>query len=772
MGYRRPVATADGVRVRGFWRRLNERLVPPPGSEDLDWTGSVVTDVGRLDSELSVLGDDELRRRIRSLGTSFVSSDRELARFLGVARELARRTVALRPFDVQLQAAAAMLRGTSVEVDTGEGKTLIGAVVAAGLVRSGHRVHVLAANDYLAARDTTWMGPFLEAAGASVSSVTSETTHELRRQSYRADVVYVPVTEAGFDVLRDRLRLDASELVGITPGAAVLDEADAVLLDEGRVPLVLAGEQGATGATDRDTVHLVASMHVRTHYDLDDDLRTVHLTEEGLQAVEQWFPGVDLFGTDTELLARVHTALYAEALLTRDVDYVVENGRVRLISQSRGRVEELQRWPEGLQAAVEAKEDLTPSSDVDILDQLLVQDLIALYSPVVGMSGTLVSAAEETLELYGLPVGRISPNRPSARVDEPDRLYTTAAQRDAAAVRLAAEAEHRRQPVLVGTQSVAESERFARLLDDAGLTSVVLNAKNDAAEAAIIARAGEPGRITVSTQMAGRGTDIQLWGDSANLGGLLVLGLGRFPSRRLDDQLRGRSGRQGDPGRTVVLTSLEDSLVTQHETPRAARRVDGDGLVRDSSQARSTDRAQRISEGQQHSLRDLSRRYGRLLTLHRQHVLTLRRDVLVTDRALHLLSERIAEPREQMTTESLVHAARLVVLACLDRRWSEHLAYAAEIREGIHLRALAREDPERSFNRLIGEAADSIIDDALTDAATIMTAARVVDGALDLDDVGLYRPGATWTYTVTDDHFGTEWERAGRAIASMLGSKR
>ncbi|MFV0253686.1 MAG: accessory Sec system translocase SecA2 [Beutenbergiaceae bacterium] len=752
-------------------------MPPPAGSADLAWTESVSADVGRLSAALAALGDDELRERIRSTGTSFAASDHELAGFLGAARELAQRTAALRPYDVQLRAAAAMLRGTSVEVDTGEGKTLVGAIVAAGLVRSGQHVHVLAANDYLAVRDATWMGPFLEATGASVSSVTSGTAHEARRDAYLADVVYVPVTEAGFDVLRDRLRLDPSELVGIAPPAAVLDEADAVLLDEGRVPLVLAGEQADAGGTDHDAAGLAASLRADTHYEVDADLRTVHLTEEGLQAVEQRFPGVDLFGTDTELLASVHTALYAEVLLTRDVDYVVENGRVRLISQSRGRVEALQRWPEGLQAAVEAKEGLAPSSNVDILDQLLVQDLIGLYAPVVGMSGTLVSAAAEILELYGLPVGRIPPNRPSIRTDEPDRLYSTTEQRDAAAVALAAEANRHRQPVLVGTQSVAESERFARLLGEAGLASVVLNAKNDAAEAAVIARAGEPGRITVSTQMAGRGTDIHLTGEGANLDGLLVVGLGRFPSKRLDDQLRGRAGRQGDPGRTVFLTSLEDGLVTENvEEPHAARRIADDGTVRDSSLARLTDQAQRISDGQQHSLRNLSGSYGRLLGIHRQHVLTLRREVLRTDRALDLLAdlapERIGELREQLSTKNLLQAARLVVLACLDHRWTEHLAYAAAIREGIHLRALAREDPEHSFNRVIAEAAKSIIDDALTEAVTIVTAARVADGVLDLGDVGLYRPGATWTYTVTDDHFGTEWERAGKTIAKKLGLTR
>lgn len=419
---------------------------------------------------------------------------------------------------------------------------------------------MLSANDYLAARDAEWMSSLLVASSATVAAVTSTTPAEQRRDAYRADVVYVPVTEAGFDVLRDRLCLAVADRVGISLDAAVLDEADAVLLDEGRVPLVLAGELPDTVGADWELAELVAGLDEHHDYQVDDDRRTVHLTEAGLQAAERRLPGADLFGADHDLLARLHTALHAEALLTRDVDYVIEEGRVRLVSPSRGRIEALQRWPEGLQEAVEAKEHLEPSSGVDILDQLLVRDLIGRYRSVVGMSATLGSAAPEIAELYDLDVGGLPPHRPCVRVDEPDRLYETGNERDAAAIGLVAEAHGDGEPVLVATQSVAESERFAALLTERGLESVVLNAKNDAHEAGIIALAGTPGRITVSTQMAGRGTDIRLADGVAERGGLLILGLGRFPSKRLDDQLRGRAGRQGDPGRTIFLTSLDDGF--------------------------------------------------------------------------------------------------------------------------------------------------------------------------------------------------------------------
>lgn len=759
------------------WERLKARLLDRPGSVDLSGLAAVIELAAGCADTLRSASDADLHRSLAGLPADFVHDDQRLATFLALTRELADRQLGLRPFDVQLQAAAAMLRGTSVELATGEGKTLVGAIVAAGLVRTRHRAHVLSANDYLATRDAEWMGPLLAAAGATVAAVTSTTPAEQRREAYRADVVYLPVTEAGFDVLRDRLCLDVADRVGICPDVAVLDEADAVLLDEGRVPLVLAGESSDTVGADWELAEFVARLDEHHDYQVDHDRRTVHLTEAGLQAAEWRFPDVDLFGADHDLLARLHTALHAEALLTRDVDYVIEDGRVRLVSPSRGRVEALQRWPEGLQEAVEAKEHLEPSSGVEILDQLLVRDLIGLYTSVVGMSATLVSAASEITELYDLDVGGLPPHRPCIRIDEPDRLYETADERDAAVANLVTGAHDDGQPVLVATQSVADSERFAALLTECGLESVVLNAKNDAHEAGIIALAGTPGWITVSTQMTGRGTDIRLADGVAERGGLLILCLGRFPTKRLDDQLRGRAGRQGDPGRTIFLTSLDDGLITGYAPDhRPPRDVGEDGRVFDRRLLSWPDHAQRVADGQQHSLRDLAHRYGRLLARHRERLLELREKVLTSHEGSRLLdevaSDRMDELRSQLAGEELDGAARLIVLTCVDRRWSDHLAYAAAVREGIHLRALAREEPLHAFNRLIAESFASLTDAALADAAEILTHAPVVEGHLDLAGARLHRPGATWTYMVTDDHFGTEFERIGKAVKKDLRAVR
>jgi preprotein translocase subunit SecA len=640
----------------------------------------------------------------------------------------------------------------------------------------------LSANDYLAQRDAAWMAPLLAAAGATVGAIASDTAVTARRSAYQGDVVYIPVTEAGFDVLRDRLRYDPADLVGIRTDAAILDEADAVLLDEAKVPLVLSGAVVDGAEQGRQASRLARQLHEGTDYLVDPDRRTLHLTDAGLDRVEAWFPHTDLFGEDAAVLSQVHTALHAEALLTRDVDYVVEQGRVRLVSQSRGRVEALTRWPEGLQEAVEAKERLAASAGAVVLDQLLVRDLIGLYDPVVGMSATLVSSAEELATLYGLAVGALPPNRPCRRVDEPDQLFATLARRDDAAVHLVATAAQARQPVLVGTQSVAESERFAQLLTAAGQTSTVLNAKNDAAEAAIIAQAGTPGRITVSTQMAGRGTDIRLGAGAEAAGGLLIIGLGRFASRRLDDQLRGRSGRQGDPGRTVFMTSLDDDLVRRHVPDRpTGLLVDDDGRVVPARRsgwrgpgADVVDHAQRVAEGEQASLRDLSIRYGRIPALARRRILRTRQEVLSGDAGLTLISQALPQRMEwlgaRVTAEELSAAARRVMLACLDQAWSDFLQYVADVREGIHLRALASEEPLKAFNGLVTRQAASIIPDAVTRAGAIMKAVRASEGRLDLDAMDVFTPGATWTYMVTDNHFGTGWERMGAGL-KRLGTR-
>ena len=627
-------------------------------------------------------------------------SDDGLAGYLATAAAAARTSLGMDPFPNQLLSAAAMLRGRSIELATGEGKTLVGAIVAAGYALQGRDVHILTANDYLAARDAAWMGPLYEALGVTCGAVTSASSPAERRRAYRQAVTYASVSEAGFNVLRDRLAADPAARTGASRDVVLLDEADAVLLDEARVPLVLA----ADGEDHLDEHAEAVADFARTltphaHYEVAPDGRTVNLTDDGVRAVEATFPGRDLFGADAEFLVSLNLALYAHAVLRRDVDYVVVGGRVWLVSGSRGRVERLQRWPDGLQLAVEAKERLGSAAGLEVLDQLAVAELIEGYDRVVGMSATMLAAADELQQLYGIDVVAVPPHTPCIRDDRPTRLYLTGDDRE---------------------------------------------------EAEVIAQAGTAGRITVSTQMAGRGTDIVLTPDAVVAGGLLVVGVGRFPSARLDDQLRGRAGRQGDPGASVFLACLDDPLVLACDpTYPLPRIVSSEGLVEDVAANRKVTRvvahAQRVSDGEQRGLRWLSWRYGRLLRLQRDHVLTAREECLTG-------------------ATGLDDAARLAGMAAIDHRWSAHLAHAAEVREGIHLRVLVREDPLVEFEREMARAYAGFLDRAGEDAVALLEAAPIVDGRPDLGALAARIPTATWAYTVTDNSLGTELERIGRGI--------
>jgi preprotein translocase subunit SecA len=477
-------------------------------------------------------------------------------------------------------------------------------------------------------------------------------------------------------------------------------------------------------------------------------------------------------------------ALHARVLLQRDVDYIVRDGKVHLISASRGRVAQLQRWPDGLQAAVEAKEAVAATESGEILDSITVESLIRRYPRVCGMTGTAVGVGEQLREFYGLEVAVIPPNRPCVREDQPDRLHETLEQKENAVAGEVTAAHATGRPVLIGTLDIAESERLAERLASAGLSCVVLNAKNDAEEAAIVAEAGALGAVTVSTQMAGRGTDIRLGGGGgdrdqvAGLGGLYVIGTGRHASSRLDHQLRGRSGRQGDPGGSVFFVSLEDELIASYapdtEPPRD---VAADGRVSDAAAHAAVGHAQRVAEGAHLEIHRNTFRYNKLIEDQRQVVLAHRDRMLRTGAAADALAgrcpERYAELAATVDPSVLTAAARQIVLYHLDRGWADHLAVLAGIREGIHLRALGHGpnpfimalDPLAEFHReavaLFGRLLDQVEERA---AETFRTAAITAAGA-DLDAGGLKRPTATWTYLVQDNPFGTGLDRALRRLS-------
>ncbi|MGV2384185.1 MAG UNVERIFIED_CONTAM: accessory Sec system translocase SecA2, partial [Thermobifida fusca] len=615
---------AEGVR----------RLLGKPGSVSLQPYIKLLKTIEEREEALRKLSDAELTEVATELGNAELPYARDdLAELCALGREAARRTLGERPFDTQLIGMMALLDGHVAEMATGEGKTLTGALAAVGFALRGQRVHVLSVNDYLARRDAEWMRPLYTLLGVEVGWISQESTTEERRAAYAADITYASVSELGFDVLRDRLATDVSELVVPEPNVAIIDEAGSVLVDEARVPLVLAGA-AEPAESDAAMAELVRRLRPGIDYKVDDDGRNVHLTDTGINVVEKALGGVDLFSAeDTTLLSRVNLALHAHALLHRDVHYVVRDGKVRLINESRGRIALLQRWPDGLQAAVEAKEHLTPSETGEVLDSITVQSLVLRYPIRCGMTGTAMAVAEQLREFYELEVAVIAPNKPNIRIDEEDRLYATAEEKEEAVVEKVKEVHATGRPILIGTQDVAESERLAKRLRRAGLECVVLNAKNDAEEAAVIAEAGTYGRITVSTQMAGRGTDIRLGGSDmrdrdrvVKTGGLYVIGYGRYPSSRLDDQLRGRAGRQGDPGGSVFYVSVEDDLITTNLPEAKGYRVSSaDGEITDPAWKEMVNHAQRIAEGQLLELHRNTWRYNQIIDVQRSVVLEQRR---------------------------------------------------------------------------------------------------------------------------------------------------
>ena len=752
----------------------------------------LVAKAGADAARIEKLTDEELTAAAMALrDRSGGWNDRDRVEWCALGREAAARSVDMRPFDVQLLATLAMLAGSVVQMATGEGKTLVGALVAAGYATQGHQVHVISVNDYLAQRDAEWMGPLYELLGVSVGWLNQHSTPGERRAAYAADVTYISVSEVGFDVLRDRMATDVADVLMPEPDVAVVDEVDSVLVDEATIPLVLAGAV-AGDESNRNITKIVGSLRVEEHYEIDDEGRNVFLTDAGADVIEQALGGIDLYAAEAGgTLAQVNVSLHAHALLRRDVDYLVKDGKVALINSSRGRVASLQRWPDGLQAAVELKEQVKVSDGGEVLDQMTVQSLLRRYTTLCGMSGTAAQVVENLQEFYQLGVRTADPNVPCVREDEPDRVYATVPQKDAAIVDYIADRHEEGRPVLVGTLDVAESERLAKRLARRGLSYVVLNARNDASEAAIVAEAGAYGAITVSTQMAGRGTDIRLGGSKAEhseeehdrvaeAGGLVVIGTGRHSSSRLDDQLRGRSGRQGDPGTSVFFTSLEDEIV-QHYAPETEPAQDGEtdefGMLLSKRAQADLRHAQKVAEAVQLEIHRNTWRYNQLAEQQRTILLRHRDKLLTSDAALTELKQRCPQRYEQLaetvSEEVLIKAARLIVLFHVDRCWVDHLAFLADIRETIHMQALAREDPLTEFHRLSIPAFKDLVSDSWERSAKTFEAANITEEhGLDLADAGLKRPNTTWTYLVQDNPFGSEDDRTIRHVAALLRKRR
>lgn len=722
---------------------------------------AVVTAADSAVEEIANLSDADVATTARECVKDGKIADK--SRFLAALAVASERKLGMRPFNVQSQAVLRLLEGDVIQMATGEGKTLVGAMAATGFALTGKRVHLVTVNNYLAARDAEWMRSLVEFFGLTVASVTEKMGPEERRGAYLSDIIYAPVNELGFDVLRDNQITSREQTVQARANVALVDEADSVLVDEALVPLVLAGNRPGEESTGHIT-NVVSRLREEQDYVIAEDGRTVALTDDGAARVEREL-GIDSLYSEENIgsvLVKVNLALHAKALLIRDIHYIITDGKLQLIDASRGRVAELQRWPDGLQAAVEAKEGLEVSEGGRILDTITLQELMRRYPLVCGMTGTAVEATDQLRQFYDLHVSVIDRNKELQRFDEADRIYASVDEKSRAIVNEIVAINSTGQPVLVGTHDVAESEDLAAALRERGITVNVLNAKNDEDEARIVAEAGDVGRVTVSTQMAGRGTDIKLGGaDEADRdavvekGGLAVLGTSRHRSSRLDNQLRGRAGRQGDPGMSLFFVSLEDDVVQQGgEDESLSARPDADGLIESKRVRDFIAHCQRVTEGQLLEIHAQTWKYNQLLADQRIIIDERRAKLLDTDQAWQELAERAPDRAAELSdvpAEARERAAREIMLYHLDLAWADHLELMDDVRESIHLRAIARETPIDEYHRIavreFKDLAQRAVDDAVDTFKTVLIDA---DGA-HLEDHGLSRPSATWTYMVSDN---------------------
>ncbi len=739
------------------------------------------------------LDDDALATRGRELGRRVaegVGKRAQVEEVFAVVREAARRTVGMEPFPVQLLAGLALHEGAVVEMATGEGKTLAAVAPACLAAWRGRGVRVLTFNDYLARRDADWMGPIYRFLGLEVEAVQAEQSSDERRAAYRADVTYATAREAGFDFLRDQLVLEPEDRVQGERAAAIVDEADSLLVDEARVPLVIAGRDDDTRFEPGELLRLVRSLERGRHLELDEGGRNVFLTDEGLATAEARLGCGPLHdGRNRDLLTGLQVVLHAEVLLRRDVDYILRDGRIELVDEFTGRVREDRRWPDGLHAALQAKEGVEVEAEGRVLGSITLQHYLAGYEHLAGMTATAQPAAEELEAFYGLRTVVVPPNRDCVRVDHPDRVFTHREAKEAALVREIAGSRTDGRPVLVGTASVEASERLAGLLQREDVPCQVLNARNDEQEADVIAGAGAPGAVTISTHMAGRGTDIRLGGaDEAArdralaLGGLYVIGTHKHESRRIDDQLRGRAGRQGDPGESRFFVALDDDLIARHgvlelipERHRPARRQ---GAVDDPVVGREIDRAQRIVEGQNFDIRRTLWRYSSVVEEQRRILGDWRQGILdgVAERGVAEEScpGRWAELVAAVGEAETRRAERRLRLLAIDRAWADQLARIADIREGVHLHGLQNTNPFllgwgplNEFNKQITESFQELLAGLDPQVAADFAGLVLREDGIDLT-AGARGPGATWTYVVNDDPFENALARVMKRFRETL----
>ncbi|MCK9274179.1 MAG: preprotein translocase subunit SecA [Syntrophales bacterium] len=614
-----------------------KKIIGSKNDRELKRLSHIVDEINVLEPSIRSLNDMELQAKTNyfkdKIGQGAELED-IVAEAFAVVREAANRTVGMRPFDVQLLGGLVLHEGKIAEMKTGEGKTLAATLPIYVNALSGKGVHVVTVNDYLAKRDAEWMGPVYRYLGLSVGTVVHGLSDDERRAAYGCDITYGTNNEFGFDYLRDNMKFRIEDYVQRDFNYAIVDEVDSILVDEARTPLIISGPSEESTDKYYRINQVIPRLRKDEHFSIDEKSRTVVLTEAGVARVEELLKVQNLYEPkNIEILHHVNQALKAHTLFKRDVDYLVKEGQVIIVDEFTGRVMPGRRYSDGLHQALEAKEKVKIEQENQTLASVTFQNYFRMYEKLAGMTGTADTEAAEFQKIYNLEVIVIPTNMPMIRIDYPDLIYKTQKEKFNAVIDEIKELNAIRRPVLVGTISIEKSELLSKQLSKHGIKHNVLNAKNHEKEAEIIAQAGQPGSVTISTNMAGRGTDIKLGEGIAELGGLHILGTERHESRRIDNQLRGRSGRQGDKGSSRFYLSLEDDLLRIFGADRISSVMNRIGVeegepIEHNLISRAIENAQKRVEGQNFDIRKHLLEYDDVMNRQREVIYRQRREVL------------------------------------------------------------------------------------------------------------------------------------------------
>ncbi|WP_096550419.1 accessory Sec system translocase SecA2 [Ureibacillus thermosphaericus] len=619
----------------------------------------IVEKINQLEATYSSMSDDELKNMTVKFKERLANGE-DLTNIIpdafAVVREASKRVLNMRHFDVQLIGGLVLTEGNIAEMATGEGKTLVASLPSYVRALEGKGVHVITVNDYLAKRDFELIGQIHKFLGLKVGLNLPMMDLEQKKKAYNADITYGVGTEFGFDYLRDNMARNVEDKVQRPYHFAIIDEVDSVLIDEAKTPLIIAGK-----TPSQEELHRIAAMLAKTFkkdedYDFDEETKATSLTDQGIDKVEEAFGVDNLYDLDHQVLYHyVIQAVRAHVMFERDVDYIVKDDKIELVDMFTGRILEGRSLSDGLHQAIEAKEGVTITAENKAQAQITIQNYFRMYPKLAGMTGTAKTQEKEFIEVYNMRVVQIPTNRPVIRIDQPDIVFET---RDAKYEYVAQEAKRRQekgQPILIGTTSILQSEEVAKYLDKYGLEYQLLNAKTVEQEVELISQAGQKGRITVATNMAGRGTDIKLGEGVPELGGLYVIGTEKHESRRIDNQLRGRSGRQGDPGETRFIISLEDDMFRRFakedvEKFKKKMVVDEKKQIQNKDVQELIDRTQRIVEGAHFALREYNLKLDDVINEQRKILYTLR------DKVLH--EKDIIEIIQKMLFDAIDFAVR------------------------------------------------------------------------------------------------------------------